>query len=214
MVSKHWRLNTLGRHRILRLLGQTLEVGPYFGLYPSGDHLLICHACSLANLGNTVLISGTVGAATEAAKEGIPAIAFSGTTGSQISYTAAQQTYILVYGDLSTNVTQTLAATAKPYLPNNTWLNVNYPAVSGNTCSSPTAFKFVLSRINSAGSSTAADVRTCGSTRLPTETKVVNTAGCYASISVGIATTKGDASAAQQAVVLGKLGQILSCLPA
>lgn len=167
----------------------------------------------IANLGSTVKISGTVGAATEAAKEGIPAIAFSGTTGSQISYTAAQQPYITVYGDLSTNVTQTLAATAKPYLPSNIWLNVNYPSVSSSTCSSPTKFKFVLSRINSAGSGTAADVNTCGSTRLPTETTVVNTSGCYASISVGVATTKGDATAAQQAVVLGKLKKLLSCLP-
>ena len=159
------------------------------------------------------MISGTVGAATEAAKEGIPAIAFSGTTGSQISYTAAQQTYILVYSDLSVNVTQTLASTTKPYLPSNIWLNVNYPAVSSNSCSSPSQFKFVLSRINSASSSTAADVNTCGSTRLPTETSVVGTSGCYTSISVGVATTKGDASAAQQAVVLGKLKSILSCLP-
>lgn len=159
------------------------------------------------------MISGTVGAATEAAKEGIPAIAFSGTTGSQISYTAAQQTYILVYSDLSVNVTQTLAGTTKPYLPSNIWLNVNYPAVSSSSCSSPSQFKFVLSRINSASSSTAADVNTCGSTRLPTESSVVGTSGCYASISVGVATTKGDASAAQQAVVLGKLKSILSCLP-
>ena len=166
-----------------------------------------------ANLGSTVKISGTVGAATEAAKEGIPAIAFSGTTGSQISYTEDQETYIAVYGDLSTNVTQTLAATAKPYLPSNIWLNVNYPSVSSSECSSPTKFKFVLSRINSADSDTAADVNTCGSTRLPTEKTVVNTSGCYASISVGVATTKGDATAAQQAVVLGKLKKILSCLP-
>lgn len=62
------------------------------------------------------------------------------------------------------------------------------------------------------------DVVTCNNNgRLPTESSVVSkTSGstCYASISVGIATTKGDASAAQQAVVLGKLGGILSCLPA
>lgn len=35
------------------------------------------------NLGLTTLVSGTVGAATEAAKEGIPGLAFSGSTGSQ-----------------------------------------------------------------------------------------------------------------------------------
>ena len=43
---------------------------------------------------------------------------------------------------------------------------------------------------------------------------MVNTkGGCYASVSVGVATTKADATAAQQAVVLGKLKGILSCLP-
>ena len=50
-----------------------------------------------ANLGTTVLISGTVGAATEAAKEGIPSIAFSGTTGSQTGYTSAVSLYETVY---------------------------------------------------------------------------------------------------------------------
>lgn len=36
-----------------------------------------------SNLGLVTQASGTVGAATEAVKEGVPAIAFSGTTGSQ-----------------------------------------------------------------------------------------------------------------------------------
>ncbi|KAM0805787.1 5'/3'-nucleotidase sure family protein [Usnea florida] len=166
-----------------------------------------------ANLGSTVLISGTVGAATEASKEGIPAIAFSGTTGSQTAYTAPLQTYMTVYADLSTNVTQSLVASGKPYLPSDIWLNVNFPAVSGSTCSSPADFSFVLSRINSASSGTPADVETCGSTRLPTETAVVGTTGCFASISVGNATNKADVTAAQQAVVLEKLQDILSCLP-
>ena len=161
----------------------------------------------------TYQISGTVGAATEAAKENIPAIAFSGTTGSQTSYTAGTSTYVNVYSDLSTNVTQSLIASGTPYLPQGIWLNVNYPAVSSSTCSSPAQFKFVLSRINSAGSSTAADVKTCGTTRLPTETAVVGTSGCYASISVGVASSKADADAGTQAVVLGKLSKILSCLP-
>ena len=167
----------------------------------------------LANLGSTVLVSGTVGAATEAAKEGVPAIAFSGTTGSQTGYTAPVQTYMTVYASLSTHVTQTLVASGKPYLPSGIWLNVNFPAVSGSTCPSPAGFKFVLSRINSATSGTAPDVQTCGSTRLPTETAVVGTAGCYASISVGNAADKTDANATEQAVVLDKLQGILSCLP-
>ena len=154
-----------------------------------------------------------MGAATEASIEGIPAIAFSGTTGSQTGYTAPLQTYMTVYAELSTNVTQSLVASGKPYLPSGIWLNVNFPAVSGSTCSSPVDFRFVLSRINSATSGTAADVETCGSSRLPTETSVVDTTGCYASISVGNAVGKTDADATEQAVVLEKLQSILSCLP-
>jgi len=118
-----------------------------------------------------------------------------------------------VYADLSTNITQRLVASGTPYLPANIWLNVNYPAVSSSSCSSQAKFKFVLSRINAAGSTTPADVKTCGMTRLPTETSVVNTPGYYASISVGEAASKADANASTQAVVFGKLKQILSCLP-
>lgn len=71
----------------------------------------------------------------------------------------------------------------------------------------------MLSRINTADAGTAADVATCGKTRLPTESTVVGTSGCYVSVSVGRADTKGDASARDQAVVLGKLGKMLVCLP-
>lgn len=168
-----------------------------------------------ANLGLTVLASGTVGAATEAAKEGIPAIAFSGSTGSQTAWTAAPETYEQVYADLSTNITQTLLASGAPYLPDGIWLNVNYPAVSDGSCDNVAEYHFVLSRIFPAiPILTPKDVVTCGNEgRLPTETSVVETAGCYASISVGVATTKLDASAANQQVVLAKLSSILSCLP-
>ncbi len=209
MASRRCLQNSLVVRQILRWRGLTW-----------GVRSLVCPARTFrltispsANLGSTVLVSGTVGAATEASKEGIPAIAFSGTTGSQTVYTAPLQTYVTVYADLSTNVTQSLVASGKPYLPSDIWLNVNFPAVTGNTCSSPADFKFVLSRINSATSTTANDVLTCGSRRLPTETTVVDTAGCYASISVGNAIAKTDANATEQAVVLKKLQSIISCLP-
>ncbi|KAF3763976.1 5'/3'-nucleotidase sure family protein [Cryphonectria parasitica EP155] len=165
------------------------------------------------NTGLSVLISGTVGAATEASLEGIPAIAFSGSTGSQVAWTTATQTYQSVYAALSTNVTQTLIASGKPYLPDDIWLNVNYPSSNALQCSSAEDISFVLSRINAATLLAPADVETCGSRRLPVETLVVDFPGCYASISVGNATDKSDASAADQAVVLEKLQSILSCLP-
>lgn len=161
------------------------------------------------NAGGTVLISGTVGAATEASKLGVPALAFSGATGSQVGWTTATQTYQQVYADLSANVTNTLIKAGTPYLPQGIWFNVNYPSVSGSKCSTTGAFKFVLSRI-SAG--TGNDTQTCGGTSLPTESAVI-AAGCYASISVAVADTKADADAATQKVVLDKLGGFLSCLP-
>jgi 5'/3'-nucleotidase SurE len=49
-----------------------------------------------SNLGTTVLFSGTVGAATEAVKEGIPAIAFSGRTGKQTAWNAGVENYATV----------------------------------------------------------------------------------------------------------------------
>lgn len=120
-----------------------------------------------------------------------------------------------MYAELATNVTRTLVASGKPYLPSGTWLNVNFPAsTAGMSCSAASDFKFVLSRIFAAiPRFTPDDVTMCGSDRLPEESKVVGAEGCYASISVGVARTKLDANATQQAVVLGKLQSILSCLP-
>ncbi|KAL9085038.1 MAG: hypothetical protein Q9165_007779 [Trypethelium subeluteriae] len=170
-----------------------------------------------ANLGTTTQISGTVGAATEASKEGIPGLAFSGTTGSQTAWDVNPvPAYSTIYADLSTNVTNTLVASGKPYLPANIWLNVNFPAAgSGTSCTSASQFQFVLSRINTATSSSGEDVTTCGNGgRLPTETTVVDTkSGCFASISVGLADSKLDANATEQQTVLSKLSGILSCLP-
>jgi broad specificity polyphosphatase/5'/3'-nucleotidase SurE len=67
-----------------------------------------------------VLLSGTVGAATYAAHNAnIPAIAFSGATGSQTAWNASSTypTYSQVYADLSLNLTDALIASGTPYLP-------------------------------------------------------------------------------------------------
>lgn len=165
------------------------------------------------NLGIVTSISGTVGAATEAVKEGVPAIAFSGTTGSQTAWNATRESYMTIYADLSTNVTQALTKSGKPYLPEDVFLNVNFPAV-GRGCTSASDFKFVLSRIYPAVPLiTPDDVETCGSKRLPTERSIVgNGAGCFASVSVGNS-NKVDVDAKTQHIVLEKLKGILSCLP-
>ncbi|KAF9054080.1 survival protein sure-like phosphatase/nucleotidase [Panaeolus papilionaceus] len=168
-----------------------------------------------SNLGSTVLISGTVGAASEAALEGIPSIAFSGASGSQVSYTtltsqstASSTVSANIYTSLVLKFTAALLNNSGPILPDGISLNVNFASTSGK-CNTASAFKFVLTRINS--DSKAVDVSTCGTTKLPTESSAINR-GCIATVSVFDASTKGDVNASTQAVVLNKLKSILTCL--
>jgi len=169
------------------------------------------------NAGSTVLISGTVGAASEAAKEGVPAIALSGATGSQVSYTtlvssptSSSSKAALIYAALSVEFTQALlSSSVTPILPQGIAVNVNFPSISD--CGSASDFSFVFSRINA--NSSAIDVNTCGSDHLPTESTVLSTSGCFASVSVFNGSTKADVDASTQQFVLNKLSSILHCLP-
>ncbi|KAJ5773744.1 Survival protein SurE-like phosphatase/nucleotidase [Penicillium paradoxum] len=164
------------------------------------------------NIGFTVYISGTAGAANYAAHAGIPAIAFSGATGSQTSWNVSRPHYSDVYADLATNLTNHVVAAGKPYLPTDVWLNVNFGAVSDSRCTNPADFSFVLSRIHIAFPFiTPDDVTTCGRSRLPTEFEISLKSGCYASVSVAMAGTKNDANATIQADVLSELGNLLTC---
>lgn len=114
-----------------------------------------------SNLYLSVPFSGTVGAAVEAVKEGIPAIAFSGASGSQTAWNVATPSYAQVYADLALNVTETLLSSGSPYLPDDVWLNVNFPDSDDSQCSSASDFKFVLSRINPYGLLSTKDAVTC-----------------------------------------------------
>ncbi|KAL4865092.1 hypothetical protein BDV12DRAFT_155703 [Aspergillus spectabilis] len=163
------------------------------------------------NLGLVVHFSGTIGAASYAAGAGIPAIGFSGKDGSPTAWNAEVPSYSTIYAELAAKVVDRVVAAGTPYLPDDTWLNVNFPTVEG--CSSAEDFDFILSRIFTAlPLITDDDVETCGSTRLPTESSVVGTDGCHVSISVGTS-DKEDANATVQREVLEKLGDFLSCLP-
>ena len=164
-----------------------------------------------SNLGLVAQLSGTVGAACAAANLGIPAIAFSGTSGDPSPWTSETQPHQIVYAGLSTTIATALLDSGAPYLPGNTFLNVNYPEVTDKACPRVSDFTFVLSRMNYPLFADD-DVQHCGSTRLPTESDVVGTTGCFASISVGDSNSKLDANATSQAVVLGKLEHMLSCL--
>jgi len=169
------------------------------------------------NLGLGALGSGTVGAACEAAKEGIPSVALSGATGSHISFTTLDTPSDLttaagVYGELGARLTQALLGSGiSPVLPSGITLNVNYPAVNAS-CPDADSFRFVLTRIFDAiPIITPPDVSTCGRTRLPTETSLVAMSGCFASVSVMDAVLKLDVLAPTQQAVLDRLSSFLSC---
>jgi 5'-nucleotidase len=70
------------------------------------------------NLGIVTQFSGTVGAAAEAIKAGIPAIAFSGVGGTQHVFTEADPVAD-VYGAVSTKLVNAVIASGAPYLPPN-----------------------------------------------------------------------------------------------
>ncbi|KAK0201035.1 sure-like protein [Desarmillaria ectypa] len=184
------------------------------------------------NLGSVILNSGTVwaylaiitalylmivcrGAACEAALEGIPSVAFSADTGSQVSYTTLESDpnstntlAALTYAQLSVKFVQALTSAKGTILPPGISVNVNYPSTS--KCPEPSNFSFILSRINEDDDAT--DVERCGTTHLPAEVDVV-TRGCFVSVSVFNASTKADVGADTQAFVLDRISGILSCLP-
>ncbi|KAM3414342.1 hypothetical protein BST61_g10989 [Cercospora zeina] len=167
-----------------------------------------------SNLGIVTQISGTVGAAVEAIQLGIPAVAFSGASGRQTPWNVdVVEDYVGVYAALVVNVTEALTGgEERPILPEGVWLNVNFPEVD-DECQAPEDFKFVLSRIYPKVPFVGKDdVETCGSRTLPIERKVVGTAGCHVSISVG-EENKTTAGPKAQAFVLERLRPFLSCLP-
>ncbi|KAF8603722.1 sure-like protein [Ceratobasidium sp. AG-I] len=201
------RLNYVNSYPVTAIEYGTSTVAPkYFGGAPD---LIVTGPNLGVNLGSTTSISGTVGAATEGVLEGIPSIAFSGTSGSGRSYTtlkAGDQSFI--YAQVSQQLIAALTATAKPWLPSGVGLNVNLPAIS-TTCASAKNFQFPKSYTNSP----VWDAVTCNNGgHLPTESTVIKTSGkCYVTVSVFDASNKRDGSVAQQAAVLNKLSSVLVC---
>ncbi|KAJ6111332.1 hypothetical protein N7523_007393 [Penicillium sp. IBT 18751x] len=207
------RLNYVNSYPATSIKYGINSIGPKF--FDGAPDLAVTGPNVGNNIGLEVLLSGTVGAATYAAHNaGIPAIAFSGATGSQTAWNASSTfpAYSQVYAELSLNLIDALVASGTPYLPGDVWLNVNYNSVTSD-CVTADDFSFILSRIHVALSLlTPEDVTTCGSSRLPSELEISAKSGCYASVSVGMAGTKGDANATVQAVILKKLSSLLTCL--
>ncbi|TQV90612.1 5'/3'-nucleotidase SurE [Cordyceps javanica] len=159
-----------------------------------------------ANLWLAVPFSGTVGAAAYAAHTArIPALAFSGADHGRLRWdTYPVPTVSEVYARLAANLTDAVVASGKPYLPDDVFLNVNFPDVD-DACPDAASFKWVLSRINP-GLFSPKDVEWCGDDRLPTEHHVHDQRGCYISVSIGDAKDKTTVNdVAKQQIVLNKL---------
>lgn len=164
-----------------------------------------------SNLFAVVHFSGTVGAACEAVKQGIPAIAFSGSSEDHAAWDETPPASSLIYGELATKLTNQVIDSGTPYLPDGIFLNVNFPEVS-EQCASADDFQYVLSRINP-NLISGPDVEWCGSDKLPTETSVIAADGCFVSVSIGDAEDKTTANDDRQDEVLAKLEELLVCLP-
>ncbi|KAG7087617.1 hypothetical protein E1B28_013566 [Marasmius oreades] len=187
----------------------------YFGRAPD-------FVVSGPNVGNNLQSlggSGTVGAATEASREGIPSVAFSASSSSiqSVSFTtltsdpnSSGSRAARLYARLTVKFTDALLAGRGPILPRNISVNVNFPAVT-TSCADLSDFQFVLTRV--APDPGATDVNTCGTTHLPGEASVIARSDCFISVSVMDSRTKEDVSAATQATVLGRISGLLTCLP-
>ncbi|KAI5297998.1 hypothetical protein KEM55_003950 [Ascosphaera atra] len=190
--------------------------------YPNGNpDLAVTGPNTLPNLGITGILSGTENAAAYAAKQGIPAIAFSGFSKS-IAWNETIERQNVVNAEAATNFTSVLIKSGTPYLPSKTFLNVNFPVI-GKSCQSSQDIKYVLARTNPDLTGNK-DVNTCGNNgKLPYDVEVVLSAvvndivdekndRCLASVSLLEAKTMQDADADQQKEVMNKLSSILTCM--
>ena len=172
------------------------------------------------NVAQSIEVSGTVGAATFAVRErGIPAVAFSG-WGNRTGWNEPRPLFSKLYAAAAAKLINHLTTERRPYLPSNTWLNVNFPHYNSTGCSRISDVKFVLTRIGGYESSSGANnggnadnVKACGSLQLPTEIAIVLDQDCYASVSVANAVTKKDASPWIQRQVMDKLKGLLTHPP-
>lgn len=115
-----------------------------------------------------------------------------------------------IYSQLTLTLFDSLLSSssiADGILPKGVSLNVNYPKI--DDCPSADKFKWALTRLYWNPLST--DVEHCNSTHLPDETSIHFSGDCFASISVFNASTKRDADADAQGVVLKKLNSLLTC---
>ncbi len=86
-------------------------------------------------------------------------------------------------------------------------VNINFSS-TGSCSNDANNYKWIATRLLK--SAMDSDTTRCDSKNLPDET-TVSGAGCYATVSVFDATTKGDAPAAAQKAVFDRLDTLLAC---
>jgi len=156
----------------------------------------------------------------EAANLGVPAVAFSAASGSQISYTVlesdpknASVIAAEIYNVLTVKLVDTLLNSTfnkgEKILPPGSVVNVNYPSVTN--CTSAEQFKWVFTRTLPAPKGTK-DVNTCNNDGVLTDEQTAfDMAGCWTTVSVFSSATLGDVDAKTQQAVVNALGPLLTC---
>jgi len=198
------RLNYVNSYPVTAVKYGIKTVAPnYFG--SSKPDFILAGPNVGANLGLINLLSGTVGVASEGAQEGIPSIAFSAAGNDFHSYTGlVDGDASHVYSQLSVKILDTLVASGAPYLPKNTFLNVNYGKPTAN-CTTADKYSFVFSKAYSAWLGPS-----CGQYPVPDESSAQMSTECLATISPLTSIKTGPTMQVQQAV-MAKFAPILSC---
>lgn len=193
---------------------------------PLWDNLTADLAITGPNVGSNIGVqgpfSGTVGSACYAVEnESIPAIAFSGLSNEQLGLqggnTAWNATPVpansIVFAELALNLTTRLIESGAPYLPADTYLNVNFAATNEADCTDASMYEWVFTRVYPSLDiiGDGPDIELCGETTLPQESVIVHSDKCYASVSASSCSDKTTAPKEVQQAVYDKIGDMFVC---
>jgi hypothetical protein len=155
----------------------------------------------------------------EAANLGVPALAFSGASGAQDSYTILETDpedpaviTARIYNVLTVQLVETVLKDSKKrkdILPKGVVVNINYPSTTN--CTDPDEFKWVFTRVLPATNGTK-DVDICHNGGVLTdESTAFAVPGCWTTVSVFASATLDDVDAKTQEAVVDVLKPILTC---
>ncbi|ETS76128.1 hypothetical protein PFICI_11515 [Pestalotiopsis fici W106-1] len=161
------------------------------------------------NVASLTEVSGTVGVAQYTARRGIPTIAFSGAAWGVMRYDKPPTYRHSLYNDMAYQFTQALLTGGKPYMPQNTFLNVNFPNWQNNDCNETSKWEWFLTRLDTDREGNMADWEYCGTDQnfLQFDTH------CSITITLLEATSKKNAGVEEQRFMRNRLKNMLACPP-